>query len=186
MQHKGSNVTQGQISVKCQLKPKQLLVPSILTQIPKSRVRKEISLFSHSPGVQEQQLIVIMSQCIVFHTFWWVGWEVFLANGHEPFQALDVFPLSFVVQDMSHVFWENFLSTSSGMDANHSNTNRPRSIANSHLEVSIVGLDIFSLQHKLDNISYRFLDVCRKSLNTKERTFKSNGQGVREAIWRMA
>lgn len=58
---------------------------------------------------------------------------------------LNVFPLSFIIENVGDVLGENLFTTRSSVDANHSDTNGPRRVPNSHLEIGIVRLKEYSL-----------------------------------------
>lgn len=53
---------------------------------------------------------------------------------------LDVFTLCFVVQDVSHVACKDFLTAGTSVNTDHSDTDRPRRVADCHLQICIIGL----------------------------------------------
>lgn len=108
-----------------------------------------------------------MLQSVVFHTFGWICWEMLLADGHESLQSLDVFPLCFVVQDVSYVFGEDLFSAGTSVDTHHGDADGPRGVSDRHLKIRIVGFDVFSFQHKLDDVCDGLFDVSWDTLLTQ-------------------
>lgn len=53
---------------------------------------------------------------------------------------LNIFPLSFIVENVGYVLGENLLTTRSSVDADHGYPDRPGSVSDSHLKVGIVCL----------------------------------------------
>lgn len=91
-------------------------------------------------GLGQWHYIESISFGCILNTSWWVSCEKFLTFCHKSLQCLNVFSLSLIIQDMSHIFGENLLSPCASMNTNHSYTNRPGCIANGHLEVGITRL----------------------------------------------
>ena len=55
---------------------------------------------------------------------------------------LDVFPLRFIVKNMSYISSEDLLSSGTRVDTNHSNSYRPWCITYRHLQVGVIGLSL--------------------------------------------
>lgn len=53
---------------------------------------------------------------------------------------LDIFALSFIIQHVCNISWRDLFSASTCMNANHSYTNGPWGIADSHFQICIISL----------------------------------------------
>lgn len=115
----------------------------------------------HEPvfGYRTQEIYSSLCNCLVFDALRRRSWKVLLALGHEPFEALDVLPLRFIVKDVGHVFTEDLFSPRSRVDAHHGHANGPGGVADGHLQVSVVGLDVIALQAVLHDLRQTLHDV---------------------------
>jgi hypothetical protein len=73
-------------------------------------------------------------------------------RGDRPFEALDVFPGHFVVQHVSDIVAENLLPTASFVDADHGDADGPGGIADGQAKVGIVGAQILTRLHVMDDL----------------------------------
>lgn len=75
------------------------------------------------------------------------------------FSHLNIFSLCFIVENVGHVLREDLFSARTGVDAHHGHPNGPGGVSDGHLEICVICLDIFSLQHEFDDVGDRLFDI---------------------------
>lgn len=65
-----------------------------------------------------------------------------LCKRHETLDGNDEFPLRLVVQNVRRVFFLELVAPGALMNTGHGNTHWPRRVADGHLQIAVVGLDV--------------------------------------------
>lgn len=90
-----------------------------------------------------------------------IVWKEDLSLGHQSLHGLDVFTLCFIVQDVSNIASEDLLATRTSVNADHSDANGPRCIANCHLQVRVIRSEIVARQKVTRNVNQAVENVFR-------------------------
>ena len=76
---------------------------------------------------------------------------MFLANSKQPFYLLQVFPLSFIVQHVCLLARKDSRSATALVDADHRDSHRPWTVADTQFHVLVVSFHVFSEETVLND-----------------------------------